>query len=274
MIDQPPDPHGKLLLFSDVHGMIPQMNDFLGWLINERKENIAFAVHLGDFWSGRNFNGKEQIFTEWSDRTYFDKFPLPIFFLRGNEDLPIPEEFWISEKTYLMKDQEPFYLDEFKVFPIDYHFRGEKSDIQPKHPEISENDHFDFILSHRPPLGLLDHTLHLETHKRLTNTGSPMVRHYVDMLKPAITFFGHFHYSNYLQYESGLVVCIDKLIRVGKGDNNYRYSYALVDPVEKMLEVFWKSRLFFKYSLLEQKIKIVNQFDHRNVYVRKHKGEE
>jgi Icc-related predicted phosphoesterase len=269
---------GKILFISDVHGLIPEMIDFINWLLNYKKYNIAYAVHLGDFWSGRNYDGTQQIYNEFEDLECFKNLKIPLYLLKGNEDLETIDAWWESNNIWLMKDQEPFNFDNYKVLPIDYHFRGEESDRIPKHPEFNEGDEYDFILSHRPPYGLLDNTLHYQTHKKLTNTGSPVVRAYVDNIKPVITFFGHFHYSNYLIHDNRLIVCLDKLIRVGRRPNhprnshnsgsgrdnsNFRYSYALLDPSDQILEVYWKNRLFFKYSLLERKIIYLKRVDKR-----------
>ena len=260
----------KILFISDVHAKIKEMNDFFHYILETKKEKIAYAVHLGDFWSGRNYNGTEQVYDEWEDLEYFDKLPFSLFLLKGNEDLKAPDFWWLSSNLWLMKDQEPFYLEHFKALSIDYHYSGMDDDQIPTHPEYSEDDGFELIFSHRPPLGILDHTYHYASHKKLTDTGSPLVRHYVDNLAPRITFFGHFHYSNFTQIDSGLVVCIDKLIRITrKGDIPFRYSYALLDPEHQILEVYWKSRLFFKYSMTTQEITYLNRFDKRNLYQEK-----
>lgn len=258
---------GKILVVSDVHAKIPEMIDFFHMMKN--KDDIDFAVHLGDFWSGRNFVPEKgvQIKNEWHDVSYFEKLPFPLYHLRGNEDLTQPESFWKVSNMWLMKDQEPFYLNNFKVLPIDYQYRGEKSDDDPIHPEFNEEDGFDFIFSHRPPLGLLDDTLHFKTHKKLSGTGSPMIRKYYDNLCPSLFLFGHFHYSNFMQTDCGLIACIDKLIRIGgKNHDEFKYSYALIDPFDSSIEIFWKNRPFFKYSILEQKMLNLNRFDRRNLY--------
>ncbi|MHA1776483.1 MAG: metallophosphoesterase family protein [Promethearchaeota archaeon] len=262
---------GKILIISDVHAKIPEMTDFFYQL--DKKENIDFAVHLGDFWSGRNFdpNLKTQVKNEWNDLTYFEKFPFPLYHLRGNEDLTQPDNWWNFPKMYLMKDQQPFYLNDWKVLPIDYQYQGEEDDTNPKHPEFSRDDGFDIILSHRPPYGLLDDTLHFKTHQKLSKTGSPMVRKYYDQLCPSLMIFGHFHYSNFMKTSCGLIVCIDKLIRIGgKNHSEFRYSYALLDPFDQSLEVIWKNHLFLRYSIMEQKILVANPLDSRNLYKPKH----
>ncbi|MCF2141519.1 MAG: metallophosphoesterase [Candidatus Lokiarchaeota archaeon] len=263
---------GKILIISDVHAKIPEMTDFFH-MMNE-KEDIDFAVHLGDFWSGRNFNPelKTQVKNEWHDLTYFEKFPFPLFHIRGNEDLTQPDDWWNFPKMHLMKDQEPFLLNGWKVLPIDYQYRGEETDNKARHPEFSEKDGFDMIFSHRPAYGLLDDTLHFKTHQKLSKTGSPMIRDYYDRICPPLMLFGHFHYSNFMQTDCGLIVCIDKLIRVGgKNHDELRYSYALLDPFDQSLQVVWKNNLFLKYSILEQKILIANKLDSRNLYKPSHR---
>ncbi len=258
---------GKIVIISDVHGRILDMLQFFQQLL--KKEKIAFGVHLGDFWSGRNFDPARgtQTKSEWTDLSFFRHLPFPLFHLRGNEDLTQPEDWWNTENMWLMRDQEPFYLMKWKALPIDYQFPGETAEEKPKHPEFKEQDHIEIILSHRPPLNLLDDTLHYETHKKLSQTGSPVVRYYYDHLHPALTIFGHFHYSNMLRTEYGLVLCLDKLIRTGTvGSTEYRYSYGLLDPSDQSLEVFWKSKPFFKYSILEQKFIYTVQSDKRDLY--------
>jgi Icc-related predicted phosphoesterase len=254
---------GKILICTDIHGLIPQMNQFFHWIIEEKKEKIALVVCLGDFFKGRNFDGKEKTRHSFEDLSFFDQLKLPVFHIKGNEDLDIPEEWYLSQKMWLMKDQEPFSLNKYKVLPLHYQNRGEYGDEVPKHPEFNENDHFDLIFSHRPPLGILDHTLHHETHRRLSSTGSPLIRNYLDKLKPSVLFFGHFHYSNYQIYEGTMVVCIDKLIRIGFR-SNCKYSYALLDPSDDSLDVYWKNRLFLKYSIPQRKILFEKQMDHRD----------
>lgn len=247
---------GKILVITDVHAKIKEMVDFINFIIKDQKENINFAVHLGDFWSGRNYDPtlRTQIRDEWTDLAYFEKLPIPIFHLRGNEDLPVSESYWRAPNIWLMEEQKPFQLNNYKVLPIDYHYPGEETDENPLH-SYDSSDHIDFIFSHRPGMNLLDDTLHYETHKRLTQTGSIMVKKHFETIKPSLLLFGHFHFSNYLQTENGLVVCIDKLIRLGgKDQKELKYSYALIDPFDNSLEVYWKNKLFFHYSIMERKL--------------------
>ena len=207
--------NGKILIIADVHGLVPEMNEFFHWLLYEKQEKISYVVSLGDFFKGRNFDGNQKVRQSFEDLPFFDQLKLPVFHLKGNEDLDIPEEWYVSQNMWLMKDQEPFLLNRYKILPIYYQMRGEYGDEIPIHPEFNENDHFDFIFSHRPPLGLLDRTLHLQTHRTLQYIGSQMVRTYVDHIKPTVMIFGHLHFSNFMQYNETLVVCIDKLVRIG-----------------------------------------------------------
>ncbi|WP_371803440.1 metallophosphoesterase [Candidatus Lokiarchaeum ossiferum] len=264
--------HKKILVISDVHGKIPEMIDFMNMMINTKGEKIDFAVHLGDFWSGRNYDPRsgEQIRGEFQEFDLFKKLPMPLYCLRGNEDLIQPEDVWHLENLWLMDDQEIFKMNDWNVLSIDYQYPGEPSDSEPKHIDYSSKDEIDFIFSHRPPYGILDDTLHFKTHKKLKNTGSPMVRSYYDALKPSLFLFGHFHYSNFFQTDCGLVACLDKLVRLGGANQDeFKYSYALLDPFDQSLEVYWKNRLFFKYSILEQKLSDVSHFDKRNLYFRR-----
>ena len=81
-----------------------------------------------------------------------------------------------------------------------------------------------------------------------------VVKHF-ESIKPSLLLFGHFHFSNYLQTENGLIVCIDKLIRLGgKDQKEFKYSYALIDPFDNSLEVYWKNKLYFHYSIMERKL--------------------
>jgi len=259
-----PPPPGKILLISDVHGLIPEMNEFLRWLTTENKQEISLVVHLGDFWKGRNFDGVEKKRDAWENLDYFDQLVLPIFMLKGNEDLDVPDSWWDVPNLWPMPDQEIFQLNKYKAFPIDYQFRGEHGDEVPKNETVNIDSHVDFILSHRPPFGLLDHTLHLQTHRKLSNTGSPMVRYYVDKLKSPVVFFGHFHYSNFLEFNGQLVICIDKLVRKGAA-GVFRYSYALIDPFDDSVEVYWKNRLFLKYSIPQRRLLFAHRHDRRNL---------
>ncbi|MHA1584664.1 MAG: metallophosphoesterase family protein [Promethearchaeota archaeon] len=254
----------KILIISDVHGRIDMMGDFFQYLLEEKKEKINFAVHLGDFWSGRNYDPKTntQVRHEFDDLDYFKKLSFPIYHIRGNEDLVQPNNWWFSPNMWLMHDQKPFNLNSWKILPIDYHHPGSKDDEVPEHPEYSLNDGFDIILSHRPPMGILDETLHFKTHERLTNTGSPLVRKYYDKIKPALMLFGHFHFCNYKTTDNGLVVCFDKLLRTGGANHDQlKYSYGLLDPFDQSLTVYWKNRLYFKYLILEQKFQILNHLE-------------
>jgi Icc-related predicted phosphoesterase len=266
------EPDGKILIISDVHGLVHQMNDFFHWILEEKKEKIAYVVSLGDFFKGRNFDGVEKTRHSFEDPEYFEELILPVFHLKGNEDLDIPENWFLSENTFLMKDQEPFGLGRYKCLPLYYQMRGEHGDEVPIHPEFSEEQNFDFIFSHRPPFGLLDHTLHLQTHRKLKQIGSPLVRAYVERLRPSVCFFGHLHFSNFMMYNDSLIVCIDKLIRIGT-QNSIKYSYALVDPFDDSVEVVWKGRPFLKYSIPQQKILSLNRQDKRSLYVHENEVE-
>ena len=102
---------GKILIISDVHAKIKEMVDFINFIIEEQKENIDFAVHLGDFWSGRNYDPKQgtQIRDEWTDLAYFEKLPIPIFHLKGNEDLTVTDSYWRAPNIWLMEEQNRLY---------------------------------------------------------------------------------------------------------------------------------------------------------------------
>ncbi|MBA7570120.1 hypothetical protein ES708_11867 [subsurface metagenome] len=97
-----PDPefleqdNGKILIVSDVHGLVKEMNAFFHWLVKENGQKISYAVHLGDFWNGRNFNGKEQVRDEWTDLDYLDRLALPLFHIKGNADLQVPDAWWYT----------------------------------------------------------------------------------------------------------------------------------------------------------------------------------
>src|SRR6056297_473488 len=131
---------GKILVITDVHARIKEMNDFFNWLIDEKGEDISFAVHMGDFWGGRNYDGNEQVRLKLklSAQEYFKKLRIPIFHLKGNEDLHVPPNYWVSSKSWLMKDQEPFKLGKYKVLPIYYHEKGTEGDRVQKNPQFSE----------------------------------------------------------------------------------------------------------------------------------------
>ncbi len=265
---------GKILIITDVHGKIREMNQFFHYILEEKKEKIDFAIHLGDFWSGRNFepSKNEQVRALFEDLDYLGNFPFPIYHIKGNEDLAHPQKWWNNPNTWLMRDQEPFFIQDWKVLPIHYHDFEANEEAPLKHPEFSEKDGFDIILSHRPPLGLLDDTLHYKTHSRLSNTGSPVIRKYYDAIKPSLFLFGHFHYSNFMEADYGLIACIDKLIRTGgrRGDQ-FRYSYGILDPFDCSLKVYWKNRLFFHYSILDQRLLEVHRFDRRNLHLKRRK---
>jgi len=251
---------GKILIITDVHARIKEMNQFFNWLICEQGENIQFGVHLGDFWGGRNYKGSTQVRMkfDYKKSDYLDNLEIPLFHLKGNEDLEAPEEAWISENSWLMADQEPFYLGPYKVLPIYFQEKGTPEDKIPKNPHFTSKDDFDFIFSHRPPFGLLDNTLHAKTHEILKNIGSPLVREYYDRIKPSVLFFGHNHYTNFLETDYGIIISLDKLIRTSKRTNAFKYTYSLVDPFHQTIEVVWKNKLFLKYNILEKKIKFLN----------------
>ncbi len=262
-----PIERGKFLIITDVHAKIKEMNAFFDWILDEKQEEIQYAVHLGDFWGGRNYNGKEQVRMKLnlSEKDYFENFRIPIFHIKGNEDLHVDNLDWLTSRTWLMRDQEVFQLGPYQVFPIHYHEKENPEELVLKHPEYSEKQGIDFIFTHQPAYGLLDNTLHAKTHQILKGIGSPMIRTYYDNIKPSILFFGHNHYSNYMKTDYGLVLSIDKLIRISKNRQVYKYSYALIDPFFQTLEVVWKNKLFLKYSILEKDIKYSRDLDQRNL---------
>lgn len=244
----------KILIISDVHARVKDMNEFFDWIINKKGEKIQFAVSLGDFWSGRNYYphlGK-QVRDFWTDLNYLEDLNLPIFHLKGNEDLDKPNHYWHSACMWLMKDQEIFNLDKYKVLPIHYLKREQLDQKSAKHPEFSDKDKFDILLCHQPPHGILDSTLHSGTHKIIKGTGSPLIRKYVDTIKPRLSIFGHIHFSNLEERPHGLVCSIDKLVRESKWGKSY--SYALIDPNDDTIEVVWKSRDYFKYNFGSKKM--------------------
>ncbi len=256
------EPYGKILFVSDVHGLIPQLFNLISFLIYEQKENIDFVVSLGDFWKGRNFNGEDIVRDHWNDREVFSSLNLNIFHIKGNEDQDIPDNFWTTTKNiWLMPNEKPFKANGLTLFPVYFTHYDEKHDIaKDVHQYINS---IDILATHNPAFGILDNTLHYKTHEVIKSTGSMKIRKYLDELNPALHIFGHFHYSNFLKYKNTLVVCLDKMYRINKAMQK-KFSYALVDPFERTVDVWWRNRHYIKYNMLEREIKFVD--DQRNTY--------
>ncbi|MCP4760799.1 MAG: metallophosphoesterase [archaeon] len=235
--------YDKILIISDIHGLIEELLNFLE-NIEKKHPNIAYCLQLGDFFKGRNVIGGQKTFSFWKDLAAFENLPFPIFSIKGNEDINIPDDWW-SGMLSLLPTEKKFLLDELKLIPISY-FEESKEFIKSKgikrflsirppkkkknneyfplfnyeplenvaKPEIlTSKEEIDIIATHVPPYGLLDKTRDYTTHKEIKYTGNKFTRLVIDKRRPKVVFFGHNHFCNYKMFGNMLVVSVDKFCR-------------------------------------------------------------
>jgi Icc-related predicted phosphoesterase len=234
----------KILIISDVHGLLGEMEEFFEELKKKHGNTISCGIHLGDLFKGRNVIFGQKTFSFWKDLSFLEKIPFPFYCTKGNEDINIPDDWWHRGNLVLLPDKEEFMLNDFRTISVNYienenkefyHKLGIKKlfRLKPKpikgkyfpmfdfkqseHSEsadiLESSNKIDFIFSHVPPFGLLDKTRDYATHREIRFTGSRFVRLLIDRRKPAVVFFGHNHFSNYATFGDLLVVSIDKFCR-------------------------------------------------------------
>ncbi len=244
MYDTNGDKYSRFLIVSDVHGLINEFSDFLKLMQKKYKDTISYCIQLGDFFKGRNVINNKKTYTFWKDLSVFKNLPFPIFSVKGNEDINIPET-WYGGMLSVLPNLTEFRLDRFNTIPLHYFDEdGEKireigieklirqniprkrnnntyypmfdatcEKESPIEPVLNSENPVDFIFSHVPPYGLLDRTRDAVTHKQIRNTGSKLLRLIIDKRKPRVAFFGHNHYCNYKFFGDMLVVSVDKFCR-------------------------------------------------------------
>lgn len=247
MYDTNTNKYSRFLIVSDVHGLIPEFTEFLKIMQKQYKDTISYCIQLGDFFKGRNVIQNKKTYTFWKDLSIFKKLPFPIFTVKGNEDVNIPESWWGGGMLSVLPNATEFQLDRFNSIPL--HFAEEETDQirefgihklvrlkKPTSQKRQEDEYYpifdctyeknsliaplfesdtpvDFMFSHVPPYGLLDRTRDAITHKHIKYTGSKLLRLIIDKRQPRICFFGHNHYCNYRFFGDMLVVSVDKFCR-------------------------------------------------------------
>ncbi|MBD3352053.1 MAG: hypothetical protein GF364_11255 [Candidatus Lokiarchaeota archaeon] len=237
--------YDKILIIADPHGLINELKEFIGNMQELYGNTIAYCIQLGDFWKGRNVVFGKKTFNFWKDLTAFYDLPFPIYCIKGNEDINIPDEWWKSGMISLLPNLQDFMLEDFRVIPIDYFEEDPKfykkmgikkfvrlspppkfmqdqyypfydfeprDDVEP-HPVLTSEEPIDFVLSHVPAYGLLDKTRDAKTHKEIRFTGNKFIRLVIDRRRPKIVFFGHNHFANYQIFGDMLVISCDKFVR-------------------------------------------------------------
>lgn len=236
--------YNRIIIISDVHGLIEELDEFFKLIEEKYGDSIAYCLQLGDFFKGRNVLKGEKTFSFWKDTTIFSKYPFPIYCIKGNEDINIPEN-WYSGMLSLLPNMQEFYLDEFSLIPIHYFeeskefykkmgikkliklppskYKGTQKfrpmfDYQPLEDHkvstvLTDKSEIDFIASHNPPYGLLDKTRDYHTHKEINFTGNKFIRLIIDKRRPKIVLFGHNHYSNFQKFGDMLIISVDKFCR-------------------------------------------------------------
>ena len=247
MYDTNTDKYSRFLIVSDVHGLINEFKEFLKLMQKRYKDTISYVVQLGDFFKGRNVINNKKTYTFWKDLSAFKDLPFPIFSIKGNEDINIPESWWSGGMLSVLPNITEFQLDRFNTIPLHYfeedadqiHQYGVQKIIRLKMPTprkrekqsyypmfdctyeqnspiapLLESDKpVDFMFSHVPPFGLLDRTRDAITHKHIKYTGNKLLRLIIDKKQPRVCFFGHNHYCNYRFFGNMLVVSVDKFCR-------------------------------------------------------------
>jgi predicted phosphodiesterase len=241
-----------IILVTDVHGLILEFKEFLNEMIKRYGDKISYCVQLGDFFKGRNVIRGEKTFSLWKDPSIFSDLPFPIYSIKGNEDINIPES-WFTGMISVLPNMKEFILDDLKIIPVHffeeseefYHSHGikklipirddkknpqnkplvnqtlsispyfeiEPTNDRPISPILTENNKIDIIMSHVPPFGYLDRTRDYTTHQEIHGTGNKFLRFLIDKRKPKMVIFGHNHYCNFQQFGNLMVLSIDKFCR-------------------------------------------------------------
>jgi len=97
-----------------------ELKEFFQYVTKKYNDTIAYCIHLGDFWKGRNVILGEKTYTFWKNPSFLDDLPFPLFSLKGNEDINIPEAWWEQGMISLLPHLQIFNLNGFKTIPIHY----------------------------------------------------------------------------------------------------------------------------------------------------------
>ena len=121
--------HNKVLIISDLHGLMQEFLEFLQYIKETYNDTIAYAIHLGDFWKGRNVINGVKTYNFCKDPSILKDLPFILFLLKGNEDINIPESFYHVDNLFVLPHLEIFYLNGFKTIPIHY-FENTKKQLK------------------------------------------------------------------------------------------------------------------------------------------------
>lgn len=157
-----------IAVFSDTHG-------------HHRKLSLKqadIAIHLGD---ACTFGNDMQLsdFFQW-----FSQYPAKHkIFIAGNHEVQ-----WISEperflqmfpKNIIFLENTSIYLEGIRLMSVPARFELHHT------PKIKLPEHRDFLLTHAPAKGILDEGL-----------GCPILKKFVEKLKPDYHLFGHIHQTS------------------------------------------------------------------------------
>jgi len=182
----------KIVAISDTHNRhnklgIPQCDIF---------------IHCGD-WTSMGHAHEVENFAKWLNKINARY----IVLVPGNHELTfeknIPESLnWIKEHcpTAHILIEESIEIEGIKIYgspitPFFYNwawnrYRGE--DIQKHWNKIPENT--DILITHGPPYGILDTTIHADGSPRPENLGCEQLLKKVQEIKPDLHLFGHIHH--------------------------------------------------------------------------------
>ena len=164
----------RIIQISDTHGK--------HYLLKNLPEGDVL-IHCGDF----SDNGTEEEVLDFLN--WFIEFPHPHkIFVTGNHDLCL----WDAENIEDLPDNVHFLqdrgvtIDGIKFFGIAYN-----------HPSGSIPEGTDILITHEPPMGILDETMGM-------NWGSAGILKRVNEVKPRFHLFGHAHEAHGLVVNKGI----------------------------------------------------------------------
>jgi Icc-related predicted phosphoesterase len=152
-----------LLLLSDTHGKHRNL---------AIPENIDILIHCGDICDDGNMEQIADFFSWLEELKIKNK-----IFVNGNHDLPFELEPLESKKlipeNVLWLNDETIVINKIKIKAISPFFYLQNTDY---------DTDIDILLSHYPPLGILDHGI-----------GTKEIKDYTFKTKPTFHIFGHNH---------------------------------------------------------------------------------
>jgi Icc-related predicted phosphoesterase len=171
----------KILLSSDLHGLIEAYLNFKSICINEK---VNLGIVAGDL---TTFSSKK---IEEDIKNIFDGIGIPILFIMGNDD----QYEWEDSKNAYNINQKTFDCNGYRF--IGYQFTNpfiggifEKNEYEQRldFSELKKLCNNKFILiTHGPPFGILDKVGN-------KNVGSKALLNFIQETKPEFHFFGHIH---------------------------------------------------------------------------------